>query len=138
MNDVVPYRILIVEDHEDSAMMLNRLLKRAGYEVDTAGRVTQALQLVQEKEQAGRPFNLVLSDLGLPDGTGYELMQQLRDHHQLRGIALSGYGQTEDVRRALEAGFGFHLTKPIDFDKLKKTIAPLLESQNTAHPAISS
>ncbi|MEO7931986.1 MAG: response regulator [Chthoniobacterales bacterium] len=136
MSDVVQHWILVVEDHADSAVMLTRLLKRAGYEVCNAARVAEALQIAGEKEQSGRPFDMVLSDLGLPDGTGYELMRQLRDRHHLRGIALSGYGQTEDVRRALEAGFGCHLTKPIDFDKLRKAIEKMLASQ--PHPAIAS
>lgn len=121
------HRILIVEDHADSAAMLARLLKRAGHEVYTACKVAEALEIAQSEEIAGRPFHLVVSDLGLPDATGYELMKKLRENHRLPGIALSGYGQADDVRQALEAGFSHHLTKPIDFDKLKAAICELLD-----------
>jgi CheY-like chemotaxis protein len=59
-------------------------------------------------------------------------MKKLRDSHHLPGIALSGYGQAEDVRRAMEAGFSHHLTKPIDFDRLKLAMQDLLNSQPAA------
>jgi CheY-like chemotaxis protein len=68
------------------------------------------------------PFDLVISDLGLPDGTGFELMRELRDRHGLSGIALSGYGMEEDVRRSREAGFRGHLTKPVDLERLRRMI----------------
>jgi len=127
MGGILKYRILIVEDHADSAVMLTRLLKRNGYEVATTHKVAESLEVAKAHDEAGEPFHLVVSDLGLPDGTGYELMRQLKDTHQLRGIALSGYSQADDVRRAMEAGFSRHLTKPIDFDKLKAAINELLE-----------
>ncbi|HEX8371348.1 MAG TPA: response regulator [Chthoniobacterales bacterium] len=132
MSEDLKCRILIVEDHADSAVMLTRLLKRAGYDVYTAGKVAEALQVAQSAYEEARPFQLVVSDLGLPDGTGYDLMKKLRDSHHLPGIALSGYGQAEDVRRAMEAGFSHHLTKPIDFDRLKLAMQDLLNSQPAA------
>jgi CheY-like chemotaxis protein len=71
-------------------------------------------------------FDAVISDLGLPDGTGFELMEKLRARHGLRGIALSGYGMDEDVRRSEEAGFSAHLTKPIDFAQLERALNDLM------------
>ncbi len=126
MSDPVPYRILVVEDHADSAMMLTRLLNRAGFSVLSAGCVSEALALADAQESAGTPFNFVVSDLGLPDATGYDLMRSLREKHHIQGVALSGYGQSDDVRRAMEAGFSHHLTKPIDFERLKSIIDQML------------
>jgi CheY-like chemotaxis protein len=74
----------------------------------------------------GARFDLVISDLGLPDGTGLELMAKLRDHHSLRGIALSGYGMDEDIRRSHDAGFRAHLTKPIDYAQVERALEDLL------------
>jgi CheY-like chemotaxis protein len=71
---------------------------------------------------AGRPIDIVISDLGLPDGTGNELMQQLRDTYGLSGIALSGYGMDEDIARSRESGFVAHLIKPVDFHQLERTL----------------
>jgi DNA-binding response OmpR family regulator len=70
-----------------------------------------------------RGFDLLISDLGLPDGSGIDLMRQLKASHGMRGIVLSGYGMEEDVQRSLEAGFSEHLTKPVNFDHLKAAIA---------------
>ena len=121
--------ILVVEDHADSALMLTRLLKRAGYVVDAATCVEDAVTLAKNEEVAGTPFHLVLSDVGLPDATGYDLMRRLLENHRLKGIALSGYGQSDDVRKALDAGFSYHLTKPIDFDRLQEMIRGLFERE---------
>ncbi|MDQ3115337.1 MAG: response regulator, partial [Verrucomicrobiota bacterium] len=68
----------------------------------------------------------VISDLGLPDGTGFELMEKLRAAHGLRGIAVSGYGMDDDVRRSEAAGFAAHLTKPIDFAQLERALEDLM------------
>src|SRR5205823_11836782 len=81
-----------------------------GYEVTPAADVASARTAAKAQR-----FDLVVSDLGLPDGNGLELMRQLRDQYGLRGIALSGYGQDQDVRESREAGFIEHLVKPIDF-----------------------
>jgi PAS domain S-box-containing protein len=111
-------RILLVEDHETTAKVLSRLLRNFDHDVHTAGTVRSALDAVREK-----PFDLLISDLGLPDGTGFELMQEIRERYPLRGIALSGYGMEQDVRRSRDVGFSMHLTKPIDFRKLQVAIA---------------
>ena len=113
-------RILVVEDHEATAAVMARLLGRRGHAVQVAHTVQSALAAA-----AQHPFDLVLSDLGLPDGSGFELMKQLRDLHGLRGIALSGYGRELDQQRSREAGFLTHLTKPVDLPRLLAALAEI-------------
>lgn len=110
-------RLLLVEDHADTAQLMSRLLQSIGHGVSVAAGMDSALNLAQRQR-----FDLVLSDLGLPDGTGLELMRQLKSRYGLRGIALSGYGMEDDVRRSHEAGFDEHLTKPIDLSRLEAAI----------------
>ena len=78
-----------------------------------------------EKAAAGR-FDLLVSDIGLPDGSGHDLMRALRQQFNLRGIAFSGFGMEADVQKSLAAGFATHLTKPIDFERLKQAMAAAL------------
>ena len=110
-------RLLLVEDHQTTAAMMARLFKRLGYDVRSAGDVATAVSLAENHQ-----FDLVISDLGLPDGSGLDLMRHLRDRYGLRGIALSGYGMEEDLIRSKAAGFTEHLVKPVSFDKLELTI----------------
>jgi len=113
-------RLLVVEDHRATLEVLNRLLNREGHHVVAATSVAAAL------EAAGREkFDAVISDLGLPDGTGTDLMAQLRELHGLRGIALSGYGMEKDTARTRQAGFVAHLVKPVDFNQLRRTLEKL-------------
>ncbi len=112
-------RMLLVEDHIDTAEAMAELLRDMGHEITVAGSV--AAGLAAAECQGGR-FDLVLSDLGLPDGSGLELMTELHRRYGVRGIALSGYGMEEDVRRSLEAGFERHLTKPINLQALQTAI----------------
>lgn len=115
-------RILLTEDHADSANILRLLLTRRGYQVQIAGDVATALHLA-----SGQRFDLLISDLGLPDRSGLDLMRELRARGQaLPGIALSGYGQEEDVNRSREAGFSAHMTKPVDFEQFYRIIAHVL------------
>ncbi len=112
-------RILLVEDHVDTAEAMADLLREMGHQVTVAGSV--AAGLAAAASQAGR-IDLVLSDLGLPDGTGLDLMSELHGLYGVKGIALSGYGMEEDVRKSLEAGFDRHLTKPINLQALQTAI----------------
>jgi signal transduction histidine kinase len=109
--------ILIVEDHENTAAVMSKLLKRNGHEVLTASTVRQALDVLRTT-----PLDLLVSDLGLPDGDGFEVMTALSKISAAKGIAISGYGMEEDVERSSRAGFSAHLTKPIDVQKLQETI----------------
>jgi CheY-like chemotaxis protein len=113
-----PLEILLVEDHGDTARILQRMLQAKGHRVETAGDVATALERMQE-----RSFDLLLSDLGLPDRSGLELRQELHQMgRDMPSIALSGYGQDEDIRRSREAGFAEHLTKPVNFGQLEAAI----------------
>ena len=116
---VRPLRILLVEDHGVSANMLRLVLAADGHEVAMAGDLATAMDLADRQA-----FDLLISDLGLPDGSGHDLMRRLRQRgHTLPGIALSGYGQEEDIQRSREAGFAAHLTKPASRELLVEAIA---------------
>jgi signal transduction histidine kinase len=110
-------RLLLVEDHADTAILMSRLLAMSGHTVTTAATGTTALTLADE-----RHFDVVISDLGLPDMTGYELMRRLRERHGTKGVALSGYCMDSDIRKCLEAGFSEHLVKPVNIQQLEHTI----------------
>ena len=110
-------RILLVEDDPTTATVLARLLHRTGHRVVTAGTVSTAVKI-----GLSQPFDLLLSDIGLPDGTGLEVMRELKSQRGLKGIALSGYGMDADVRNSQDAGFAIHLVKPVDFRSLTRVI----------------
>jgi len=110
-------RILLVEDHEDTNRSLTKLLRRRGYHVQSAGNVRSALDLSAKEE-----FDVLISDLGLPDGSGIDLMRTLCSARPLLGIALTGFGMEGDIRQSHEAGFKHHLVKPIDLNKLDSLI----------------
>jgi CheY-like chemotaxis protein len=107
----------LVEDHPDTAKVMARLLGRDGFFVRAAHNVADALDLA-----AAEPFDVLVSDIGLPDASGYDLMRQLKDRHGLRGIALSGYGMEDDMRRSREAGFDDHIVKPVNVAVLREAI----------------
>ena len=98
-------KILVVEDHADTSRVMARLLEGHGHEVRTAPGVNTALA-----EASREPFDLLISDIGLPDGTGLELMRQIRAIRPIKGIALSGFDSNEDVRQSRDAGFAAHVT----------------------------
>ncbi len=111
-------RLLLVEDHEPTRNVLRKLLQSAGYDVRVAGSVAGALATASTER-----LDVVISDLGLPDGTGHELMKRLLGlDSTLRGIAISGYGMDEDLRRSEEAGFFTHLVKPVKFEQLREAL----------------
>jgi PAS domain S-box-containing protein len=114
----MPLRILLVEDHEDTARILCRLLTARGHGLTLAASVRDGVQLALASD-----FDLLLSDLGLPDGDGCDLLRQLAAAGRpIRAIALSGYGTVEDVERSKLAGFLEHLTKPVDFERLIEAV----------------
>jgi CheY-like chemotaxis protein len=115
--------ILLIEDHTDTASALIELLSGIGHTVSLAGDVSQGLAVAAEATHDGhRAIDLVVSDLGLPDGSGLDLMRELSSRYQLKGIALSGYGMEEDLKQSRAAGFDLHLTKPIRFQDLVAAI----------------
>jgi CheY-like chemotaxis protein len=113
-------RILLVEDHNDSATVMARVLSHLGHQVDIAGTVTAAVDLFQNEQ-----YDLVLSDLGLPDGSGIDLVRKLREIREVPAIALTGYGMEQDIIQTQSSGFFRHLTKPIDFQTLKDALDQL-------------
>ncbi len=113
-------RILVVEDHEDTLRSMKLLLRRLGYEVLAAENMTDALQIAEEEQ-----FDILLSDIGLPDGSGLELLKRIRQMRDVPALALSGFGMDEDVERSRDAGFSDHLTKPVSIDRLQAAIARL-------------
>lgn len=120
-----PRNILLVDDHPDTLRTLARLLRRWGYEVQTATCVQEALAVSAQKT-----FDLIISDLGLPDGSGLDIMREVSRTRGLRGIALSGYGTEEDIRSSHAAGFEEHMTKPVNFDALRASIGRVISSVN--------
>jgi two-component system CheB/CheR fusion protein len=109
--------VLLVEDHPDTSRTLARLLHVSGHQVKVAHSVAAALELAGTET-----FDVVISDIGLPDASGYDLMRQIRDRYGIKGIALSGYGMEEDVRKSYEAGFEEHIVKPVDVSHLQATL----------------
>ncbi len=110
-------RVLLVEDHGDTAQVMRKLLEIMGHQVVVAGTIAAAL-----KSESELPFDLVVSDIGLPDGTGYELMKEIHKRKGIPGIALTGHGMEDDIQRSREAGFVEHVTKPIHGGHLEEVI----------------
>ncbi|MEJ7637388.1 MAG: response regulator [Singulisphaera sp.] len=109
-------RILVVDDNHDTAVGLSKLLGKEGHRVQTAYDGPSALEVARSE----RP-QVILADIGLPGMDGYELAREIRKEESTKEallVAISGYGQDEDLRRSREAGFDHHLVKPVDFDSL--------------------
>jgi CheY-like chemotaxis protein len=115
-------RVLLVEDHEPTRAALTRLLLHRRFEVTGAGSVAEARSCIDNSENN---FDLLISDIGLPDGNGYDLMNHVRK--DVKGIALTGYGMEEDVQRSHAAGFATHLTKPVKIELLDEALASVFQ-----------
>ena len=116
-------RLLLVEDHDDTREVLARLLSRRGYDVEAVRTAQEARSLSN-----GKSFDLLVSDIALPDATGCALLEELSAKHGLRGIAMSGFGSDVDVAQSKAAGFLEHLVKPIDAKTLDAAIQRLVEN----------
>ncbi|HSI61940.1 MAG TPA: response regulator, partial [Candidatus Saccharimonadia bacterium] len=112
-------RLLVVEDHRDTLETLEMLLRRHGYEVRTAASIAESLKVAREYD-----FDVLVSDIGLPDGRGIDLLKKLEVMRGYRppSVAMSGFGMDEDVERSREAGFSEHLIKPVEFPSLHRAI----------------
>src|SRR3954463_8518708 len=121
-------RVLLVDDQYDATRTLSLLLRASGYQVRTAGTVASALQLA-----VAESFDIIVSDIGLPDATGYELMEQIRALYRIKGIALSGHGMDDDLRRSRQAGFAAHVVKPVNVEELENIMARLLAEPDSAN-----
>lgn len=116
-------RVLLIEDHESSRVALARLLTNRKLQVVQASSVAEALEKAQHVE-----FDFVISDIGLPDGNGYDLIKTLQAGRPGRAIALSGYGTEEDIARSKQAGFTIHLTKPVQIHALEQALEQIARS----------
>lgn len=114
--------ILLVDDHDESLFVLARLLEKCGHSVKTAKDYGEAMAAA-----AGERFDLLISDVGLPDRSGLELMQELQAAHGIKGIALSGFTHDADARASESAGFALHLNKPVVFSELTAAIEKVVE-----------
>ena len=112
--------ILLVEDHDPTRNGLQKLLTAMDFEVKAAASIAEAWALVDDTK-----FDLLVSDIGLPDGDGFLLMRELKDRYGLRGIALTGFDMEDDFRLSREAGFSAHLVKPVQAIVLDRAISSL-------------
>jgi PAS domain S-box-containing protein len=124
-------RILLVEDNADTLRYLATVLRGRGHDVVPADTIAAARDAARRTE---RPFDLLLSDIELPDGTGLELMRELRAHNGIRGIAMSGFGTEEDIQLSRTAGFMDHLIKPIESHRLDAAILRAYNADRAGEP----
>ncbi|HEV2839908.1 MAG TPA: MASE1 domain-containing protein [Chthoniobacterales bacterium] len=117
-------RILLVDDHPDTCAALERLLRLRGHQVVAAYSMRSALAAAENNH-----FDLLISDVGLPDGNGMELLRHLREKFDIRGIAISGFGMDADIGKSLEAGFSAHLVKPVKLEKLEAAISRMMSER---------
>jgi len=116
--------VLVVDDVPDVTEVIGLLLKHAGYDVSTADSARDALKLARNKR-----YDLVISDIGMPEMNGYELataLRSLKDYISTPMIAVTGYSEYDDRGRAVNAGFNVHLTKPIEPTQLLNLMSELL------------
>ena len=110
-------RILFVEDHDDTRQTLSRLLRHFDHEVVTARNYRTASAILDKCH-----FDILLSDIGLPDGDGCDLVKEAKSKQPLVGIAVTAYGTVSDVDRGLACGFDHYFVKPLDVYRLRATL----------------
>ena len=110
--------VLLVEDHQVTRDVMAQLLRRRNYKVLTADSIARARELANKYK-----LDLLISDIGLPDGNGNDLMDEFRARFGLKGIALTGYGMEEDITRSRAVGFVTHLIKPVRIQSLEQALA---------------
>ena len=113
-------RILVVEDHSDTLEALSRLLNHFGHEISTADDAQSARDMISSKE-----FDVILCDIALPDGNGYDIIAEAKRKGSLKAVALSGFAARDDVERGRKAGFDFYLAKPVDFHELRSVLGQI-------------
>jgi len=110
-------RIFIVENHDDTRFLLGLLLEQLGHSVQAAATMSDALD-----DAGSGEFDVLISDIGLPDGNGWELLTNLGDRAPAYAIAMSGFGMASDRQKSLAAGYRHHLLKPVEPDQLEKLL----------------
>jgi len=113
-------RILVVEDHSETLQALSRLLSHFGHEISGADGAQSALNAIESKK-----FDVVLCDIALPDGNGYDVIAEAKRKRSVKAVAISGFAATEDIERGRRAGFDFYLGKPVDFHELRSVLGQL-------------
>ena len=113
-------RILVVEDHSDTLQALSRLLNHFGHDISTADNARNALDMIKAKE-----FDVVLCDIALPDGNGYDVVVEAKRKGAVKAVAISGFGARDDIERGKKAGFDFYLAKPVDFHELRSVLGQI-------------
>jgi signal transduction histidine kinase/ActR/RegA family two-component response regulator len=127
VRDYSGHTVLVVEDHEDTRRVLSRALRRRGFGVTVAEGVESACEQFENTHP-----DLVICDLGLPDGTGWDALRRLREFGPVKAIAMSGFGMDDDIKKSRDAGFAAHLTKPVNFPHLENVLAAVLNEENVA------
>jgi signal transduction histidine kinase len=127
LDSMVGGSVLLVEDHDDTASVLARSLRRKGFVVRIANSVESAVVCFSRDH-----YDLVISDIGLPDGTGVELLERLNKIRRVPAIALSGYGMEHDLERSRAAGFMEHITKPVSWESLMVAVQQALTNKPQA------
>ena len=113
-------RILVVEDHSETLQALSRLLSHFGHDVSEADGAQNARNILDSKE-----FDVVVCDIALPDGNGYDLITEAKQTRPVKAVAISGFAAAEDIERGRKAGFDFHLAKPVDFHELRSVLGQI-------------
>jgi CheY-like chemotaxis protein len=113
-------RILVVEDHSDTLQALSRLLNHFGHNISTANDARSALDMLNTKD-----FDVVLCDIALPDGNGYDVIVEAKRKRGVKAVAISGFAARDDIERGRKAGFDFHLAKPVDFHELRSVLGQI-------------
>ncbi|WP_038167576.1 response regulator [Verrucomicrobium sp. BvORR106] len=119
-------RVVVVENHEDTLLYLTRYLRSLGHQVQSATSVQEALELVP-----GSDCQVLISDIGLPDGDGWEMICQINPARHVYAVAFSGYCSREDQERSFAVGYHRHLTKPVTLDHINEVLAAARAHQNT-------
>ncbi len=125
-----PLRILIVENHTDTRRFLAMYLKGAGHSVTTAASMDEALQAAPDSD-----CEVLISDIGLPDGDGWELLQRARFPRPIYAIAMSGYGMDTDREKSHAAGYRHHMLKPVAVEQLNTMLAEASAEQSAPSSA---
>jgi DNA-binding response OmpR family regulator len=116
-----PLTFLVVENHPDTLESIRGFLEAQGYAVESAADMATALDFAARKR-----FDVLISDIGLPDGDGWELLRRLRVGGWVRAIAMSGFGTKADVDKSRSAGFSAHLVKPFGPAELNSAVRKAL------------
>jgi CheY-like chemotaxis protein len=115
-----PMRILVVDDHADTVRAMQLFLERHGYVVHTARSIREALEIASDQV-----VDVLVSDIGLPDGSGIDLLHAMNRIRRVQAIAFSGFGMPDDIKRSMDAGFREHIVKPTGLPKLCQVLERL-------------